>query len=50
MLAHTYNTVIERGVGAPGHGREVFGVLNSTEKKFSIYVNDNRSTAWYGRL
>ena len=34
MLAHAYNTIIDRGVGAPGHGREVVGGLSYTEKWF----------------
>ena len=33
MLAHSYNIIIYCGVGAPGHGREVFYGLNTTNKK-----------------
>ena len=28
MLAHTYNIIIDHGVGAPGHGRKVVDGLN----------------------
>ena len=34
MLAHACNIIIDRGVGAPGHGREVVDVLNATDKKY----------------
>ena len=30
MLAYAYNIMIYRGVGAPGHGREVVNALNDT--------------------
>ena len=30
MLAHTYNIIINHGVGAPGNGQEVVGSLNAT--------------------
>ena len=33
-LAHAYNINIDRVVGAPGHGREVVGGLNTTHKGF----------------
>ena len=32
MLAHAYNIIIDRGVVAPGHGREFVHGLNNTEK------------------
>ena len=32
MLAHAYNITIDRGVGAPVHGREVYYGLNATYK------------------
>ena len=28
MMVHRYNIIIDRGVGAPGHGREVVDGLN----------------------
>ena len=34
MLAHAYNIIIDCGVGAPGHGREVVDGLNATDKGF----------------
>ena len=34
MLAHTYNIIIERVIGAPGHGRKVVCGLNYTETLF----------------
>ena len=30
MLAYAYNIIIYRGVGAPGHGRDVLDSLNTT--------------------
>ena len=30
-MAHTYDIIIDRGMGAPGHIIEVFGGLNTTE-------------------
>ena len=32
MLAHAYNIMINRGVGAPVHGREVVCGLNTINK------------------
>ena len=34
FLAHTYNIIIESGVGAPVHGREAVNCLNGTGKRF----------------
>ena len=32
MLAHAYNTIIDRGIGSPGQGIKVVDVLNDTDK------------------
>ena len=34
MLVHTYNIIIYRGVGKPGHGREVIDGFNTKDKSF----------------
>ena len=34
MLSHSYNIVIYRGVGTPGHGKYVVDGLNATDKRF----------------
>ena len=34
MLSRAYNVVIDSNVGAPGHGKYVVDVLNSTNKCF----------------
>ena len=34
MIEHVYNIMIDRGVGAPGHGREVIAVLNAPENVY----------------
>ena len=34
MLTNAYNIIIYRSVGAPGHGIEVIGCLNATNKIF----------------
>ena len=44
MLAHAYNIIVVRGVGAPGQGREVVDGLKSTEN-VSLRVNENIATA-----
>ena len=33
VLAHAYNSIIDRGVGAPGYGRYVIDGLNVAYKK-----------------
>ena len=33
IFAHTYNIIIDHGVGSPVNGREVVDDLNGTEKK-----------------
>ena len=40
MLAYAYNIMIYRGVGAPGHGREVVNALNDTYKRFISMVTE----------
>ena len=34
MLSHEYNFVIDRGVGAPVHGKDIEDVWNATSKRF----------------
>ena len=34
ILAHTYNIIIDCGVGSIGHGREIVDGLNDTDKWF----------------
>ena len=34
MLSHTYNILIDCGVGATGHGKDVVDGLNATDKRF----------------
>ena len=34
IFSHAYNIIIDCGVGAPGHGRELFYGLNATNKRF----------------
>ena len=34
ILAHAYNIIIDRSVGAPVHGIEVVDNFNSTHKRF----------------
>ena len=34
MLSHTYNIVIDRGAGAPGHRKYVVDDLNALKKRF----------------
>ena len=33
MFVHTYNIIIDHGVGAPVHGREIVYILNATYKQ-----------------
>ena len=34
MLSHSYNIVIDCGIGAPGHGKDVVDILSTTDKIF----------------
>ena len=34
MLSQAYNIIIDHGISAPVHGREMFYGLNSTDKRF----------------
>ena len=34
MLSHSYNIVIDCGIGAPGHGKDVVYGLKDTEESF----------------
>ena len=46
MLLQSYNIIIERGVSAPGHDKEVVDGLNTTFKGF-FSVNINCATNWF---
>ena len=50
IFAHTYNIIIDHVVGAPGHGREVAGGFNATEKRVLSNFNENCATAWCSSL
>ena len=38
MFAHPYNIIIDRGVRAPGYGREVVDGLNAIEKNIFMLM------------
>ena len=40
ILSQPYNIIIDHGISAPGHGREVLDVLNATEKSFVFRLMD----------
>ena len=41
MLFHAYNIVIDSGVGAPVHVKDVVDGLNTTDKKFLTVFMEN---------
>ena len=41
MLSHSYNIIISRSVGAPGHMREVVGGLDATSKRVLSILMEN---------
>ena len=43
MLAHVYNIIIYRGVGAPGHVRHGFYGLNATDKHIISVLVEKRN-------
>ena len=38
MLFQAFNTIIDCGLIAPGHGKEVVGILNNIDKRFIFHV------------
>ena len=34
VMSQTYSTIIDRGISAPGHGKEVVDVLNVVDKLY----------------
>ena len=38
VISHTYSLIIDRGISAPGHGKEVVDVLNAVGKRY-IYIS-----------
>ena len=38
MLSQAFSAIIDRGIGAPWHGREVWYVLNDINKRFIIQL------------
>ena len=43
MLSQVFSVIIDRGISAPGHGREVSNGPDTTEKRF-LPINFNCST------
>ena len=41
MLLQDFSVIIDRCISAPGHGREVIDVLNSTYKRFLLQLMSN---------
>ena len=41
ILSQSFNIIIERGISAPGHGREVVDGLNDTENSFIFHIMSN---------
>ena len=40
MLENAYNIIIDYGVGAPGHGKEVAHGINEAYKKVSVVMEN----------
>ena len=40
-----YSVIIDRGISAPGHGKEVVYGLNGVDKSY-IYIDVQFSTSW----
>ena len=38
VISQTYSLIIDRGIGAPGHGKEVLDGLNAVDKRY-IYIS-----------
>ena len=38
MLSQSYKIIIDHGISAPGHGREVVYGMNSTDKNFIFNI------------
>ena len=34
VMSQTYSIIIDRGISAPGHGKEVVYVINATDKRY----------------
>ena len=34
VISQTYSIIIDRGISAPGHGKEVVGGLNAVDKRY----------------
>ena len=38
VISQTYSIIIDRGISAPGHGKDVVDGLNAVDKRY-IYIN-----------
>ena len=47
---HTYNIIIDNGVGAQVHEIEIVGGLNATKKQLLLMFIDKSETAWCSRV
>ena len=50
VMSQTYSIIIDRGIGPPGHGKEVVDGLNYFDKALYISIDIQGSTSWVSHI
>ena len=51
VMSQTYSIIIDRGISAPGHGKEVVDGLNAVDKRYIyILIGVQDSTSWVSQI
>ena len=49
VMSQTYSIIIDRGICAPWHGKEVVDGLNAVDKRY-ISIDVQGSTSWISQI
>ena len=50
VMSQTYSIIIDRGISAPGYGKEVVDGLNAVDKHLYISIDAQGSTSWFSQI
>ena len=51
VISQTYFMIVDSGISAPGHGKEVVDGLNSVDKRYIyISIDVQGSTSWVSQI
>ena len=50
VMSQTYSIITDRGISAPGHGKEVVDGLNDFDKALYIAIDVQGSNSWVSHI